>query len=145
MITETLNFKIGLSGTYWDKQPAYQVFLDDQLKAEGTASADISYIEFTADVPEDTEHQLIVKLCNKTPQDTIQSDDKTEILKDMLLNINSVEIDGINLDTLIWTASKFVPDDSQFPEMKNCVNLGWNGTYQFKFTSPFFVWLLENM
>ena len=146
MSKETLKFKIGLSGTFWDKKPEYAVLLNDQKIAGGTIQdLTTEYVEFTADIEEGSDNKLIVRLENKTPSDTVQNEDKTAIVKDMLLNIDSVEIDDIDLGTLLWSTSTFIPDDAQFPETKECVNLGWNGSYIIKFNSPFYLWLLENM
>lgn len=145
---ETLTFKIGLSGTYWDKKPAYSVLIDGVEQAAGIISSDngtVEYKEFTANLVDNQQHTLSVRLNNKTNDDTIQNDDKTEIVKDMLLNICSVEIDGLELGQMKWDSSVFVADDSERPTMTECVNLGWNGTYSITFSCPFYLWLLENM
>lgn len=146
MSKETLKFKIGLSGTFWDKKPEYAVLLNDQKIANGTIQDTATeYVEFTADIDEGTDNKLIVRLENKTPSDTVQNEDKTAIVKDMLLNVDSIEIDDIDLGTMLWSTSTFIPDDTQFPETKECVNLGWNGSYIIQFATPFYLWLLENM
>jgi hypothetical protein len=146
--TETLTFRVGLSGTYWDRKPAYSILIDgvEQVSAiiAGDSNVD-EYAEFTVAVTEDQEHLLEIKLLNKTDDDTVQSLDKTEIVKDMLLNIESISIDDIELGQIKWDQSEFVPVDSARPTLKNCVNLGWNGSYQLKFNSPFYLWLLEKM
>ena len=77
--------------------------------------------------------------------DVVQTEDKSEILQDMLLNIESLEIDDIELGTIKWTASKFVGDDPARPVLEACVNLGWNGSYMLEFKTPYYLWLLENM
>lgn len=142
---ETLLFKIGLSGTYWDKQPAYSVLLNGTEYQAGFVTTDTTYVEFSAEVEEDTECILQIRLNNKTDDDVIQNEDKTAILKDLLLNIESIEIDEIDLDQLKWSASEFIADDPERPILKQCTNLGWNGAYTLKFTSPFYLWLLESM
>jgi hypothetical protein len=144
---ERLHFKIGLSGTYWSKKPIYSISVDDSLlftKEIETASDEVVFIEFDADIAEGS-HSLKIRLENKNASDTVENDDKTAIVNDMLLNIKSVEIDEIDLGQLIWTASTFVGDDADRPELKNCVNLGWNGTWSLPFESPFYIWLLENI
>lgn len=143
--TETLKFKIGLSGTFFDKIPAYSILLNGEVKDTGEASSETKYIEFSAEVSEDKEYLLEIRLTNKTQSDTIENEDKTAILKDMLLNIDSIEIDEIDLDSLRYSNSEFVGDDPSRPVLDRCVNLGWNGSYKFKFSSPFYLWLLENM
>ena len=144
-LKEKLNFAIILKGTYWDKVPAYSIRVNSKEYANGYADKDPITVQFTCELEEDHEHTLEIRLENKTDRDCIQSEDKTTILKDMLLNIISIEIDEIELDNLKWSASEFVADDTSHPVLKNCVDLGWNGSYKLKFTSPFYLWLLENM
>ena len=105
----------------------------------------VEYAEFTLAVLEDSPHLLEIKLLNKTDDDVVESQDKTEIINDMLLNIESISIDDIELDQIKWHQSEFVAEDPARPTLKNCVNLGWNGSYQLKFSSPFYLWLLEKM
>lgn len=140
---EALKFKIGLSGTFWDKQPNFSIFLDDSLYATGTASSNIEYICFNANLAEQLSHKLKIRLTNKSDSDTV-TDTDGNIIKDMLLNIDSIEIDDIELGQLKWSLSEFLPDDATTrPVLKNCVNLGWNGTYTLEFDSPYYLWLLE--
>lgn len=146
--TEPLTFRVGLSGTYWDRKPAYSISIDGVEQVSAIIAADsgvVEYAEFTVAVTEDQEHLIEIKLLNKTDDDTVQSADKTEIVKDMLLNIESISIDDIELGQIKWDQSEFVPVDSARPVLKECVNLGWNGSYQLKFNSPFYLWLLEKM
>jgi hypothetical protein len=72
----------------------------------------------------------------------------------MVLNIDSIEVDEIDLGNLLWTASIYnpiYPDCYADQEQKNikditeCVTLGWNGMWRLPFTSPFYIWLLENI
>jgi hypothetical protein len=109
------------------------------------------YVSFECPVEEDKDHVLTVTFDNKTDSDVVENADKTAIEKDMLLNIDSIEIDDIDLATLTMTASKFkCAKPENWPEpgttvLKNCVNFGFNGTYELKFTSPFYMWLLDNL
>ena len=147
MSTEKLEFSVSLSGTYWDKKPEYAVLLDDIEMSHGVVdveSGTVFNIEFSADLEEDAEHTLSIVLLNKADSDTVENSDKTGIEKDMLLNIEDVEIDGISIGAMRWSHSEYVVP--HLPEtIKNCVNLGWNGSWNIKFTSPFYIWLLENM
>ena len=141
---EKLKFKIGISGTYWDKQPQWCFLIDQEIVVGGIASAETEYVEFECNLVEG-KHTLSIALVNKTDSDTVENEDKTAIVKDMLLNIESIEIDSIPLEDLIRTKSEFVGFDSTRPVLKNCVNLGWNGHWNLAFETPFYVWLLENM
>ena len=146
--SETLKFRIGVSGSYWDKKPAYSVSVDGVEQVSDVITADagvVEYAEFTLAVMEDSPHLLEIKLLNKTDDDVVQSQDQTEIVKDMLLNIESISIDDIELGQIKWDESEFVATDPARPTLKACLNLGWNGSYRLKFSSPFYLWLLEKM
>lgn len=149
---ETLHFKIGISGTYWDKKPHYTVWLDDQKYADATIgghSKEIEFVEFDAGITEG-KHEFKIRLENKSDRD-VEKDGHGNIINDMLLNIESIDIDGIDLGPLKWSASEFHADHKKIIHgtdmsvLKECVNLGWNGAYVIKFDSPFYLWLLENL
>ena len=150
--TEKLQFKIGLSGTYHDKRPAYTVSIDDNEYAAGAVAVDsdaIFYVEFAASLSQDQQHTLKIRLNNKTSADTRTNNG--DIVADMLLNIASIEVEDIGLGTLLWSRSVYKLDHPQkfnnsvVTELTDCVNLSWNGTYQLDFKTPFYSWLLENI
>lgn len=145
---ESLSFKIGISGTYWGKKPQYEILINDTVVAQKEISQEskkVEYTEFKFDIEEDKEFILSIRLTNKEDSDTVLDETNTVILKDMLLNIESIEIEDIELEFLKWTLSSFVPDDPKRPKLECCVNLGWNGSYKIVIGSPFYLWLLENM
>jgi hypothetical protein len=142
---EKLHFKIGLAGTYWEKKPQYSILLNDSVIETcqvDAPSGEVFFVEFNRDLSEGAT-SLKIRLENKDWTDTVQNEDKTEILKDMLLNIKSVEIDEISLGDLLWSKTSFVGDDANRPVLTNCVDLGWNGTWTLEFEIPFYIWLLE--
>jgi hypothetical protein len=148
---EKLNFKIGLSGTYWDKKPKYSVLIDNTVVKSGEVSAasdEIFYVEFDFEFEESAKSTLCVRLNNKTDSDVKKDNYETEdynIIGDLLLHINSLEIDEIDVGQLIWTNSRFIGDEKSRGTIDNCVDLGWNGTWEFPFESPFYIWLLEKI
>ena len=147
MSTERLHFKIGLGGTYWKKVPVYSILINDNViftKEVDTATGDIGFVEFDYELAEGPS-MLKIRLENKDWTDTVQNNDKTAILKDMLLNIKSVEIDEIDLGNLIYSKSQFVGNEADRPVLTQCVDLGWNGSWELPFESPFYIWLLENI
>jgi hypothetical protein len=142
---ESLIFEIGISGTFWDKVPKFSVYINDQCYVNGFAEASTKVYKFHADLDDDAEHSLEIKFENKSDSDVVESEDKSFIVKDMLLNIDSIVVDEIDIAELKWSLSEFIPLDPQRPVLTKCVNLGWNGSYKIKFTTPFYIWLLENM
>jgi hypothetical protein len=113
---------------------------------------EIEYFEFDAEL-ENENNSFNIELLNKLDSDTIK-DESDNIVEDMLLCIKSLEIDEISIDHLLWSNSLYYPiypetylDETQkaITEVRNCVDLGWNGVWKFPFTSPFYIWLLENI
>ena len=155
MDKETLHFKVGLSGTSEKKQPKFSIAIDGNIVCEGTLSQApnaTEYFEFDVSLTEEP-HELQISFLNKVPTDTIKDSDGN-IVGDLLLNIDSIEIDDIDLGTLPWTASIYNPiypesytdqDQKNVKDVINCVTLGWNGTWRLPFVSPFYIWLLENL
>ena len=148
MQEENLNFKISLTGTFWDRRPQFSVWLDDhvvvQSEIAGTAEQIVSF-ERRVD---EGQHDLKIRLENKIDADTVI--ENGEVIKDMLLNIDDIIIDDISLGNLLWSA-EYVLDKpktykgQEIDHLDGCVNLGWNGTYTLKFNSPFYIWLLEKL
>jgi len=157
MSTEQIHFKIGLSGTYWDKKPHYTICVDDIEYANGyntLPSGQTEYVEFGCEIAEECSHVLKIRLDNKESSDVVKDNpDETNftIVKDMLLNLVSIDIDDIELGNLAQMCGVFKFDQPQnYPtpgatELPLCVNFGFNGTYELEFTSPFYLWLLDRI
>jgi hypothetical protein len=112
-------------------------------------AGEITNLEFTAELAANSEHVLKIQLLNKTPLDTIT--DNNVIVQDMLLNIHNIRINQVDLGLLLWSHSRYWLDSPRTHNgqitayLDRCVNLGWNGTYEFKFATPFYHWLLDNL
>jgi hypothetical protein len=154
---EKIKFRVGISGTYWDKKPNYSIAISGKEYANGyitVPAGQTEYIEFHADLI-DGDHRLEISLLNKENSDTVKgdtdADGKITITKDMLLNIEQIEIDDIDIGHLRYsksyyeTVKKQIWKDNIVNRIEQCVNLGWNGTYVLEFSSPFYIWLLENL
>lgn len=154
---ELLHFKIGLSGTLETKGPEIKITVNDKEFVHSTLPGiELTYFEFDAEV-EEGDCSLCVEFVNKNANDTVKGDNN-EIVSDLLLNIESIEIDDIELGTIKWTHSDYRPiypkDYAEIQaknginlseSIKDCVNLGWNGRWILPFQSPFYIWLLENI
>lgn len=159
MTTETLNFKIGLSRSSDIKELEYSIYVGEIEYVSGFLTKqpnEIEYLIFDAEVSEG-ESSIIIKLKNKTDSDTVK-DANGNIIQDIMLNVESIEVDEIDLRQMIWTHSNYQPKYSSSyvleqeklgnkldNSIKKCVNLGWNGYWSITFTSPFYIWLLENI
>lgn len=148
MNNENLKFEISLSGTYWGKKPQFSVWLDDHPVVQTELVNPTQTVTFEREVIEG-EHDLKIRLENKDQlTDTII--ENGAIVKDMLLNIDDITIDDISLGNLLWSAEYHLDAPQQYQgktitQLDSCVNLGFNGTYVLKFSSPFYIWLLEKL
>jgi hypothetical protein len=162
--SEKLLIKIGLSGIYWDKKPLFQILVNGEVikESEITApSGEVEYHEFAKEFRESTDHILSIRFLNKTPDQTVKADDYTEenmsIAKDMLLVVENLEIDTVDIpigadygDEARYGIYKLdqpvtYKGESGVTEIPGIRHMGWNGSYDIKFGSPFYIWLLENL
>lgn len=108
---------------------------------------------------QDAEHVLEIELYNKRPEHT-QIDAEGVIVKDALITVQNVTIDGIDISSIINTYPNNLYSDvpSHLIQYHHDFNgtqpaivdkfygaLGCNGVVRLKFTTPVYLWLLENM
>jgi len=159
MATEKLKFKLELYATMWDKPPHAEILIGDKSHFTGdiTGTEDKpQLIEFEQTADEGKGYELIIKRSGKVRGQTVINDNG-DILKDQSLHIKSMEIDEISLGALVYEgvytpeyqepwASQQRQAGVELPEsFKNVTGMGHNGTWRFKFVSPFYMWLLENL
>ena len=147
-MSEELKFEVKLSGTYWGKLPQYSVWLDDHVVVQSEITDESVQTVAFAKTIDNGDHTLKIRLENKTNQDTKVVNG--EVVNDMLLNIEDIVIDDISLGQLLWDATYILDEPHEYngktiDHLDHCVNLGWNGTYVLKFSTPFYIWLLEKL
>ena len=158
MATEKLKFKLELYATMWNKPPIADIKINEKsyFKEEIASTKDKpTIIEFEHELEEGKSYNLIIHRLGKNKTQTIVENEK--IVKDQLLQIKSIEIDEIDLGSLIYEgvykptypepwASQQAKAGNKLPEtLKNVTQMGHNGTWTLSFTSPFYMWLLENL
>jgi hypothetical protein len=105
-------------------------------------------ISFAHDiVDDDSEHKLQVIIWGKTADHT-KVDEAGNIIKDATLQISNVVIDELDVNQLfleqcVYTHN-FNGTQSEISDTFHGV-AGCNGTINFEFTTPIYLWLLENM
>ena len=139
MSQEKVDLTINISGSWWRNPPAARVYLNNELLFDDLVR-DPKEIKVKSVVLSEGNHTIRVELHRKLPNETVVQDGK--IVKDQLLNIDEIKLDDIPLGYLLHQNSTYLTDDGK--DVKNCVNLGWNGTWSFSFTVPVYIWLLEN-
>ena len=159
MATEKLKFRLELYATMWDKPPHAEILLNDDsyFKDDISGTEDKpTLVECEHEFKEGEESTLIIRRSGKFNNQTVVND-KGDLLKDQLLHIKSVNIDEIDIGALVYEGV-YTPD---YPEpwatqqresgtdlrdsFKNVTKMGFNGEWKFTFSSPFYMWLLENL
>jgi hypothetical protein len=101
--------------------------------------------EFNED---EAEHCLYIVMKGKTQQDT-KIDDQGNILEDSIIDIQNVSVDEINIDQLMYDLAQYIHDGNGTEPVESINkfygHLGCNGRVQLKFSTPIYLWLLENM
>jgi len=92
-------------------------------------------------------HVLEIIMHGKQPHHT-QIDAKGEIEQDAVIEIKHLAFDDINLGHLVVEKAVYFHDHNGTTapaENKFYGTLGCNGTVRMEFTTPIYLWLLENM
>jgi len=159
MATEKLKFKLELYATMWERPPHAEILMNDVSYFAGDITGTEEkpdVIEFEHEFIEGEKCELIINRSGKDKNQTVVNE-KGDLLKDQLLNIKDIEIDEIDIGGLVYegvyTPKYPEPWASQQREagvelqesFKNVTSMGHNGKWAFKFESPFYMWLLENL
>lgn len=123
-----------------------EIWIDDQQILDQEHVQDsISFNHELSD--NDAEHQLKFVLKNKTEKHT-EIDDSGNIVKDACLIIKDLAFDEIQLGQLLIEQAVYVHNfnGTQDKIEDNFFGtIGCNGTVTIKFSTPAYLWLLENM
>ena len=123
-----------------------EVWLDSQKIFDCSHVTEITKFEHEFDDNE-AEHELEILMKNKTVEHT-KLDPSGNIVKDACLLIDNFCFDELKIEHMFIELAEYVHDfngsqakvkDKFFGEM------GCNGTVTFKFSTPIYLWLLENM
>jgi hypothetical protein len=117
------------------------IFDTEQLIESQTIVADFD------DEVEDQSHTIKIVLKNKTAEHT-KVDESGSIVKDSMISISDINLDDIEIDQLFFEKAQYTHSfnsDSTPVTDSFHGNMGCNGTVEFKFSTPVYIWLLENM
>ena len=135
MDTSDASAKIGIA--VWMNEVS--VFQTDHL-------TELTRIDHT--VPDDnSERELRIVISGKT-QDHTKVDEQGNIIKDAIIHINNITIDSIDITQLFNEKCVYTHDfNGTQPEIQDLFYgaAGCNGTISLKFSTPIYLWLLENM
>ena len=145
---ETVNIKFTLEPEWFNNAPKIKVAINDQVLLDVQLGTKLDY-EQTVELEDDSNHQLTFTLYNKTKYDTVVKDGVIE--KDTLIKISNIELEDIDLTSMLSLNKElfyYEHDNNSTTQLEKHTlydTLGCNGTATINFTTPFYIWLLENL
>ena len=145
-MTTTFNISCEIDTTDASAPLDIAVFIDNQPIFDHS-SVD-GPIKLSHDLPEDNaEHELRFVMQNKQPEHT-KIDDQGAIIHDARIVIRGIAFDDIPLGQIVFEKATYTHNFNGTGETtteKFYGEIGCNGTVSLKFSTPIYLWLLENM
>jgi hypothetical protein len=144
MDTISLKFRLSANGT----GTCFSLRVDGQTVWQGDPGAADHQVEYNELPDIDGEHHRIEFVLEGKTFDHTTLDEQGNIVNDLLIAISDICIDDVAMDQKIHDISRYQhnfngsgePTECQFSGVMGC-----NGSVSFEFTSPFYLWLLENL
>ena len=95
---------------------------------------------------DDGNHELRIVMKHKTPDHT-ELDDAGNIIRDAMLTVSDLKFDEIELGQILLKHAVYTHDFNGSQASVNDQffgNMGCNGTVSLKFSTPAYLWMLEN-
>jgi len=148
---EKVNIKVDLSITTHDavnEHPFVNISLNGFPKFSEICEQD-TLVEINVEIEDNTENFLTIEYNNKDPKNDVTFDNNT-IIKDKRVQIKNISFDDIQLDFFEFEnpdTLTYVPIDPSADTATGfeATKLSWNGRTTLKFTTPIYIWLLENL
>jgi hypothetical protein len=147
MTPNTITVAFTLNTTNSEAELGFEAWIDDEK------FVDIAHVQneqlVTMTMPDvDGSHELRLVLKGKTQAHT-QIDESGNIVSDAILSISNITFDEIKLGHMITDQSVYSHSLNTHFETKMedrfYGEMGCNGTVSLKFTTPIYLWLLDNM
>ena len=145
-MADTIKFQCDLSTTNPAASLGFEVLLNDKSVFRREHVTESCQITFDI-ADDDSAYKLHFVMFGKTADHT-KVDDQGNIISDAVLEVCNIQLDDILIDQLLHNKTEYVHDfnGSQNTTIDKFYGImGCNGTATFEFTTPFYLWLLENM
>ena len=142
----TTSVTFDLDSTDYTARLAFEVLLNDTVVFATEHVAQPTPVEISID-DDEGEHELKFVLKNKTQDHTVV-DENGIIVSDAMLSISNVAMDKIKLGHMFFEQTHYHHDTNGsqlFVKDKFFGAMGCNGYVSLKFSTPIYLWLLENM
>ena len=123
-----------------------EIWIDDTCVFDQDRVTDPAVVDYEFS-DDDGEHSLRITLKNKLPEHT-KIDDQDNIVSDALVSVTEILFDEIDCTQIVQDLAVYRHNlNGTAPEIQDQFfgDMGCNGTVELKFTTPVYLWLLENM
>lgn len=124
-----------------------EVWINDTQLADYPALDQLQHISCVFDDDVEQNHTIKIVVKNKTAEHT-QLSESGEILRDSLVTINNFKLDDVEIEKIVHEKAVY---KHNFNGYGNAVSesfygsAGCNGSIELEFSSPSYIWVLENM
>ena len=149
---ETINIKVDLSIITHDavsEHPFVNISINGFPQFGEICERD-TVVEIDVEIEDETENFLTIEYMNKdAKKDVVLGEDGVPV-EDKRVDINSISFDDIELDFFQLTDPDTFNYDPIDPSGAaatgfDATKLAWNGKTTLRFTTPVYIWLLENL
>ena len=145
-----MNDIVTISGTISPSTPAAEI--GAEVWVNNTCVINCEHVDSTISFEHtlddsDGEHELRIVMKHKQATHT-RLDEQGNIVQDAVLTVSDLEFDGINIMQIFTEQSTYLHNfNGSQPDSVHRFygDMGCNGTVSMKFTTPVYLWLLENM
>jgi len=149
---DTVNIKVNLSIITHDavsEHPFVNISLNGFPQFGEICERD-TVVEIDAEIEDDTTNFLTIEYYNKDPNTDVVLIDAGPPIADKRVEITSISFDDIELDFFQFDEQdtfKYEPIDPDGVSATGfqATKLSWNGKTTLRFTTPIYIWLLENL
>ena len=123
------------------------VIINDHVLYRGDPSGSTVVVDYDINDDDISDHSFIIELANKT-EAHCEVNDHGDIVKDTVVTLHSIKFDDVDITEIMRRVSRYRHDfngTGQTIEEPLTGTMGCNGTVTFDFTSPVYLWILENM
>ena len=146
---ETVEVKFTLEPTWFNNAPKIKVAINNNILLDTQLEEKLDFKQ-TVELSEGKSYQLTFTLYDKTDNDTEILEDGT-IKQDTLVTLSQLQLENVDLtDTMslhndIFYYEHDTNGTAQLEKHTLYNTLGCNGTATINFTTPFYIWSLENL
>lgn len=144
---DTVQFCANLVGNKSIPEIEIEIRVDGNTVEKWQCSTNPQQITLAIPEVEDQPHVISFEMTGKL-QDHTKLDQENKITDDVLIRIDDFQFDGIHIDQIVFDHAVYTHDfngSGPSTQSKFVGVLGCNGTVDFSFRTPVYLWLLENM